>query len=122
MVTVKDLEGAKKVIVEDLTEYVPGLSSNGGQYIYKIIFHRIDNKEEWEIQYETSAEFDYCDVLGSFQSCHNCPSFNHGTGFCEEDYEIITTNRLLEKLNYYEKNKNKKYHPDALGGYDVVIL
>lgn len=46
---------------------------------------------------------------------------NYETEECEAEYEVVTTEKLIRKLNYYEGKYDEKYHPEAMGGYEIRI-
>lgn len=77
-------------------EGTPGKECNGGDYYMWRTFTRIGT--EFEVRYCTSADFEFCCVRGTFESCEKCNSFDRAWG-CEECLERISAD---EAARIYE--------------------
>ncbi len=94
------MESIDYVKVTDRANYVPGKSSTGGCYLFTQTYRKVE--EGYEVEYGTSAEFDYCPINGTFQSCNSCSDRcsdenlleRHG---CLAEREIISSEEL-EKI------------------------
>jgi hypothetical protein len=94
------LEGVRRVIIGDYTNYVPELSCNGGRYAYYTIFERV-GEDEWTVKYETTAEFSYCSIDGQFQDCTLCSDYDPEEG-CRREPTVVDTSYVLEIIREYE--------------------
>lgn len=61
----------KTVIITDDTNYVAGKESNGGCYSFTSYYVWDNTGGAYEVQYRTSADFQYCTGCGRFSDC-NC--------------------------------------------------
>lgn len=88
----------RRVTFFDFSQYNWEKGSNGGCYGFWTDYDRVKNG--WEVSYGTTADFEYCPVCGSFE--------NHCTGDEQQeyscgDYEIISTNELLERIREFQE-------------------
>ena len=86
----------KCIRVTDWADYDPAKCRNGGKYRFTTTFYPVENG--FEVDFSTSADFPFCDVLGSFQQCGRCQWFDGED--CTIDYEVWT---LKEVEDYIEK-------------------
>ena len=92
----------KKAIVRDYRDFVAGKSSNGGQYGYWTIYELSNEAElrtgletcpQYEVEFGTTADFEYCRYCGSFGSCN-----------CDRIPQIVTEERVLEAIKDADSN------------------
>ncbi len=103
-----DLTNINKVKVRDYRDYDPNLCNNGGKYGFTDTYYRKDNNT-FEIHYFTTAEFDYCEKTGRFQECHTCPSINYITKECDEEFNVISEEELINILKAVENEQDEDY-------------
>lgn len=74
------------VSITDFSDYEEGKSNTGGKYAYNTTYAKI-GENKWEVSYSTTADFEYCEI---------CGSFGHNREDCQwqSDNEIITTEEL----------------------------
>lgn len=60
-----NLNGVKKVIFNDYSDYQSATCHTGGNYGFWTNYNRLPNGN-WEVSYGTTADFSYCPVCGSF--------------------------------------------------------
>ena len=104
--------------IQDLSHYEPGKSRNGGSYAYY---------EEFEVQdgqavngyHSTSAEFDYCEFCGSFESNIR----DHQERFCDEG-EYLPSPMAVEAARLIQELGIEKASPkfEAWAGEDIVLI
>ena len=58
----------KKVTVYDYSMYNSETCRTGGNYGFWGTYHNLGNGK-WEVEYGTTADFDYCPHCGSFNCC-----------------------------------------------------
>ena len=95
----KEILEAKKIIVNDYRDWVPGKDSNGGCYSYHYIFEAVEGG--FKVTYSTSAEFEFCTKYGYFTKCDNCQFSNwHGDIWsCTAPGEIWSMQKLIDFIN-----------------------
>jgi len=108
----------EKVKIVDKTCFVPGLSSNGGCYKKWAVYKRVGD-DKFEITYGSSAEFDFCSITGLYESCFDCPWNEDGE--CVGKPEVVDEATVNKAIGYAETHMDERHHPDAVGGYDVII-
>lgn len=94
----------KYVKVTDWSQYVSGKSSTGGCYSFTTKFFPNEDASLFEVKYYTSADIDYCDVCGSFQTCSRCNSYINGE--CCSGYETMTQEEVVEYLESVQSDEN----------------
>lgn len=93
----KLLKNAGSVLIEDMSDYVPGKADSGGCYIWRWLYQRAA-KNRWEIYYSTSAAYAFCE---------KCGCFFHNAEECSLDYQVCTTEELIDViLDCLEKEKD----------------
>ncbi len=95
----------EKVVIKDFSNFQSGKHINGGCYSYTEKYYRIPNTQEFEVEYSTSSEFDYCKTYGVFQSCHNCSIYDKQEKLCL-DIKTITDDELKEIIKDIENNED----------------
>ena len=95
----EELENVKKVRFNNFSEYDSEKCSNGGCYGFWTDYSCLENGN-WEISYGTTADFDYCPVCGCFEDHYDYGEEEYSCG----DFETITTEELLERINSFEEN------------------
>lgn len=96
------LDGIKKVIFFDDTEYVYEKSNDGGCYSFWEEYYNIGGGK-WQLRCGTSADFEYCPVCGSFENHYNYDNEKYNCG----DFEVITESELLKRINNFEETEKK---------------
>ena len=98
-------------IIRVITTHAGGKPLNGGEYEFSTLYTKVDNG--WEVTYETSAEFPYCPVSGSFQQCENCWNWDIDRKKCMAEKEVITDEELAKVIKgaklIYEKDNTRVY-------------
>lgn len=94
----EELENVKKVRFNDFSEYDSEKCNDGGSYGFWTDYSRLENGN-WEISYGTTADMDFCPCCGSFSDHYNYDEEEYSCG----DFETITTNELLERINSFEE-------------------
>jgi hypothetical protein len=79
----------------DDSSYVLGKDENGGSYRYTLYMYR--EKDHFEVEFGTSADFDYCPVYGLFKSCNECES--HHEDCCTAKPVVLTTEEVQDYLD-----------------------
>lgn len=72
--------------------------NNGGEYGYSRRLWNMGNGK-WEVEYRTTAEFDYCQKTGQFQDCPRCPDWRDGS--CTLDWETVSDAEVTELIDRY---------------------
>ena len=98
----EELENIKRVRFNDYSEYKSGLSNNGGCYGFWTDFDRLEDGN-WEISYGATADMEFCPCCGSFGDHYDYDEEEYSCG----DFETITTNELLERINSFEEKDGK---------------
>lgn len=98
---ITNLDGIKRIRMNDFSEYDSEKCRNGGCYGFWTDYDRV--KDGWEISYGTTSDLEYCPVCGCFN--------NHYVGDeeCEYscgEYEIISDEELLNRIKSFEKTEN----------------
>jgi len=97
------VKGCKRIEIDDFRDFVPGKDANGGQYAYFYEFKNIGNG--FIVRYSTTAEFEFCEKYGNYQSCRKCMYFDVEGWECTAPDEIWS---LKDLLTFIEKNINDK--------------
>lgn len=87
------------ISISDYRDYKSGKENNGGCYWFKKEYTLIDEKKQvYEVRYETSAEFQYCEKYGNFCNCGYPEK-------CEKDAFITVSKKQIvnEIKNYIGK-------------------
>ena len=93
-----DIKDAKKVVFSDYSNYKPETCRNGGDYAFYEVYERIgDNK--WECHYETSADFEYCPVCGSFDNHYD----DDNDCYCCGELEVISDDEMMKRIMNFEE-------------------
>ena len=107
----------------DYTDYDADLSRDGGRYGFWTDYKRVGS--EWEIQYGTTSDMDYCPCCGTFRDHYEGDECIYESGYSCGDFGTVTDEELLERINQYD-NTDVKYvcypnDPDAgdIGGQSV---
>ena len=95
----EELENVKKVRFNDFSEYDSEKCSNGGSYGFWTDYSHLENGN-WEISYGTTADMEFCTCCGSFGDHYDYDKEEYSCG----DFETVTTDELLEKINSFEEN------------------
>lgn len=107
-----DLRNVKSLTIVDERDYDPEKCNNGGKYRYFEDYFRNNPDENFIVSYNTSAEFDYCQVQGAFQSCNKC-SYNEeieeGEFDCVAEYNQITEQELQQYINNLKEGEYVSY-------------
>lgn len=102
-----DINECSEIIVTDNSEYVPEKSHDGGCYSFSTIYRKTV-EGTWMLTFETSADFDYCPICGSFGNHYD---YEEDEYTCGEPH-VVTTEELLERLADIEDNED----------YDVTFI
>lgn len=70
----------------------------GGSYEFVEHYARDNKFERFVISYSTSAEFDFCELMGVFQECRNCREFDPEEKLCYQKSFTIDEEDVKEKL------------------------
>lgn len=105
--TVKEEEMKMKTVIKiiDNTQYNPELCNNGGAYSFTTVFTPTEGG--YTVTYETSSEFPYCPLCGSFYTGDNCP--------CGMDHPEI---RTWEQVKTEVENAHNRA---TYGGENITI-
>lgn len=95
----EELENVKKVRFNDFSEYDSEKCSDGGSYGFWTDYSCLENGN-WEISYGTTADMEFCPCCGSFGDHYDYDKEEYSCG----DFETVTTDELLEKINSFEEN------------------
>jgi hypothetical protein len=100
------LKNSKRIQINDYREWVPGKDENGGSYAYYYEFENVGNG--FVVRYRTSAEFEYCEKFGNFQSCQRCmyTNWNGDVWSCSAPDEVWS---LRDILKFIENNIDKDF-------------
>ena len=80
----------KQITIYDNTQYVSGMSCNGGCYWFGTRYvERPDGK--YNVYYRTSADFPYCPFCGSFYSGDSCSCGR-------EEPDVVTSDEVVQEL------------------------
>lgn len=90
-----DLSKFNKIRFNDYSEYDDTRCNNGGCYGFWDNYTRCD--DGWRVSYGTTAEFDFCPI---------CGGFGNSCGCSDEDYLIVTTEELLDKIASFEEDED----------------
>lgn len=93
------------VKINDLTNYDSNKCFNGGCYAFTVEYNREKPGDKFIIEYNTSSEFDYCNIYGSFQECRKCAEYNKETNYCFADYLTVTEEQLKEIIEVAKKQE-----------------
>lgn len=93
-------KGAKRVVIEDYSEYDGDHCNNGGAYSFTTTYTHTAG--DFAVSYSTSADFPYCPKCGSFYSDEECPC-----GM--DDYDTVSAAELEEILAGYEEVDDGDY-------------
>ena len=96
------LKDVNKITIHDLTSYDPDRCSTGGNYAFYTIYTRVDD-DMFEVSYDTTAEFDYCPVCGSFNNHRLYDDQYDFLGYKCGRFETITSKELYDILNAVEE-------------------
>lgn len=97
-----NLNGISKVIFYDNSEFDSRTCRNGGGYGFRTTYTRLENGM-WEISYDTTADFTYCPVCGSFD--HHWGSDFYESGYTCGEFETVTETELLKLIaDFKEKD------------------
>jgi len=111
-------EAMRKVTIVDKTDFVPGLSTNGGHYKEWVTYKKIA-ANQYEVTYGSGSEFDFCSIIGLYESCFSCPWNEDGE--CTGKPEIVDEDTVKKAIEYANYHMDELHHPDAVGGYEVII-
>ena len=95
---------SETIKIIDNTHYNPDFCNNGGAYGFTTVF--TPTEDGYTVTYETSSEFPYCPLCGSFYT-GECPC-------CMEDPEIRTWEQVKTEV---ENAHNRATY----GGEDITI-
>lgn len=95
----EELENVKKVRFNDYLNYDPEKCNDGGSYGFWTDYSHLENGN-WEISYGTTADMEFCPCCGSFGDHYDYGEEEYSCG----DFETVTTDELLEKINSFEEN------------------
>lgn len=98
-----NLNGVKRVIFNDYSDYQSNTCHTGGNYGFWTDYTSLENGN-WEISYGTTAEFPYCPVCGDFN--------DHYVGEDDIEYSCgefatITETELLKLINDFEESDDE---------------
>jgi hypothetical protein len=103
--TILDVMKCKEVVISDHSNYDPDRCNNGGAYSFHV--HFVKEGGSWKVRYSTSADFEYCDITGSFNKCGNsCPHFDYHSDKCTAQYEQAMTGEVLNAIAYADQAEN----------------
>lgn len=85
-----DLSNAKKVVLSNYENYQERTCHTGGNYAFFTIYEKEESNDRWKVSYETTSEFAYCPVCGTFndhiidytkdnEAIYDCGEFHHVT-------------------------------------------
>lgn len=92
----------KCIRVTDWTNYDPAKCRNGGKYRFTTTFYPVENG--FEVDFSTSADFPFCDILGTFQKCNRCHWFDGKD--CTIDYEVWTQQEVEDYIEKCRHDEN----------------
>lgn len=67
-----------------------GRHINGGDYGFSQIYSRSTPNQEFQVEYKTTSEIEYCPLYGVFQPCENCRDWDRKEKFCYGEPETIS--------------------------------
>lgn len=82
---------------QDWSEYEPDKSSNGGCYRFSKHYYYNKDSDLWELQYETSADMEYCPICGHFG---NHEEYDDDTfiGYSCGSAKIISSTKMIQTV------------------------
>lgn len=82
-----DLNAIDIIRLSDYSDYDPDLANDGGKYAFWTDYRRFKN--DWIVEYGTTADFDYCPICGTFATHYD----DSGEYVCG-DAGIVSTDKL----------------------------
>jgi len=104
-----NLTNINRVKIMDYKDYDPNLCNNGGKYGFTNEYYRIDDNN-FECHYFTTADFNFCEITGRFQECHTCPSVDYIINGCNEEFNVVSEEELIDILKVVENEQDENYH------------
>jgi len=89
----------------------PSKSTDGGDYYFNAVYRRV-SRFIFEVNYSTSASFNFCNIYGGFQDCENCSEYHEeyegAVGkFCQADPEKVSLAKLAYLVEQAGQDENK---------------
>lgn len=101
-----NLKGINKVIFNDYSNFDSRTCNNGGNYGFWTTYTRLDNGM-WEAYHETTADFTFCPVCGSFDNHYGSDAYESGYE-CGE-FETVTETELLKLIADFKEEGDEYY-------------
>lgn len=98
----EELKNIKRVRFNDYSNYDPEKCHDGGAYGFWTDYSCLENGN-WEISYGTTADMEFCPCCGSFGDHYDYGEEEYSCG----DFETVTTDELLEKINSFEEREGE---------------
>jgi hypothetical protein len=120
-----ELEGMSAVRIIDDSEYEAGMCCNGGHYRFFVDYRQV-SPGVWSVQFGTTAEFDFCELCGSFGQHHHADWAETSDGWELDEWwecgdgslERISTGALLEEILRVERSDQEcRYSPGEAAEY-----
>ena len=92
---IKLMDKSKTIIIEDLSEFDPDKSGDGGGYSFHTIYKKMVPFNCWYLVYGTSSILEYCNLTGNFSNCYNCIYFD---GICNCKPKIVSNTELFNTI------------------------
>lgn len=94
------LENIDMVVITTSIPQDSSKSTNGGDYYFWTEYRPVGDGF-WKLEYNTTAEFMYCPVMGVFQECDKCGDWDCEEGICLCCPGIITEEDLMALITKY---------------------
>jgi hypothetical protein len=98
----EEMKNIKRVRFNDYSNYDPEKCNDGGSYGFWTDYSCLENGN-WEISYGTTADMEFCPCCGSFGDHYDYGEEEYSCG----DFETVTTDELLEKVNSFEEKEGE---------------
>lgn len=82
---------------QDWSEYEPDKSSNGGCYRFSKHYYYNKDSDLWTLQYETSADMEYCPICGHFEN-HEEYDDDIFIGYSCGSAKIISSTKMIQTV------------------------
>lgn len=83
---------------QDWSEYEPDKSSNGGCYRFSKHYYYNKDSDLWELQYETSADMEYCPICGHFGNHEEYNDDDTFIGYSCGSAKIISSTKMIQTV------------------------
>lgn len=101
-----NLDRVNRVRFCDYSNYDSEKCNNGGCYGFWTDYNRLENGK-WEVNYGTTADFEYCPVCGSFNEHYEGDEGCYESDYSCGEFETVTENELLKLINEFVETDNQ---------------